>query len=89
LIDPSFNNTSVSVVRTISVPDNLSQNHYFTMPFINGLRTYDESLTLAFTTSTFNSTSKQLNFTIKIQYQVFPLEFLSVSYLIFHMAAEL
>ena len=57
------------------------------MPFINGLRTEDESLAIAFNRSTFNSTSRILTLTLKIHYQTYPLEFLSVSYLIFHMAA--
>ena len=59
------------------------------MPFISGIRTYEKDFSLHFVDRNLNSISKELSFTLKINVKKYCVEFLSISYLIFHNRNDL
>lgn len=53
------------------------------------MRTYDQDLLLSFVDSSFNVSVGRLEVMLETRYRKYPLEFLSISYLIFDMSSDL
>jgi hypothetical protein len=65
----------------------LNTTYAYSVPFISGMITYDLALKLEFTDCEYISSNSRLNVTLFTRYTKFPLEFLSISYIIFNMAS--
>lgn len=68
---------------------NASSDYLYAIPFISGLRTFDQNLNCSFVSSFFNSSQGILYVDLLISYQKYPLESLYISYLIFNMQSDL
>lgn len=59
------------------------------IPFVSGLRTFEKDFSFKFLGRRFNPKTKQLDLIIKTSFQLYPIEFVSISFLLFHNRHEL
>ena len=89
ILSAQSNGSSIRVHEHLPHKLNVSSDYLYAIPFISGLRTFDQNLNCSFVSSFFNSSLGILYVDLMISYQKYPLESLYISYLIFNMESDL
>lgn len=88
-MSPTSNNNDVPISYILPLSEKVEGSYLYAVPFVSGMRTFDFELSFRFTSSQFNASTNELKLSVHTIYKTYPLELLSVSYLIFSMASDL
>jgi hypothetical protein len=89
LLEGSPNGSSASIHHHLPHPWTQSADFVYAIPFVSGIRTFDQNLNFSFEEATFDAAANVLSIVVMTSYKKYPLEGLTISYLIFNMASDL
>jgi hypothetical protein len=85
LTNNASNNKEVTLTYILLYKKGLSNGQIHPMPFVAGMKTQDTNLDFQFTSADFDKDTSELRYTVLVSYDIYPLEFLSISFMVFDL----